>query len=136
MQNVGRALKRREEEEVKGVQSAVRILTETQKYINIVFSKDVELAASFAGESSTLTLTETENKKLERLDREREKKNNAGSQFKKPKIDKSYIKCYACGDYGHYAGGWECVHTVRQYTEAGEPLKTAAKGQQAIGWTR
>ena len=86
MQNVGRALKRREEEEVKGVQSAVR----TQKYINIVFSKDVELAASFAGESSTLALTETENKKLERLDREREKKNNAGSQFKKPKIDKSY----------------------------------------------
>ena len=52
MQNVGRALKRREEEEVKGVQSAVRILTETQKYFNIVFSKDVELAASFVGESS------------------------------------------------------------------------------------
>ena len=136
MQNVGRALKRREEEEVKGVQSAVRILTETQKYINIVFSKDVELAASFAGESSSLALTETENKKLERLDKEREKKNSAGSQFKKPKIDKSNIKCYACGDYGHYAGSLECVYTVRQYAEAGEPQKTAAKGQHAIGWTR
>ncbi len=97
MQNVGRALKRREEE-VKGVQSAVRILTETQKYINIVFSKDVELAASFAGESSSLALTETENKKLERLDKERERKNNAGTQFKKPRIDKSNIECYACGD--------------------------------------
>ena len=136
MQNVGRALKRREEEEVKGVQSAVRILTETQKYINIVFSKDVELAASFAGESSSLALTETENKKLERLDKVRERKNNAGTQFKKPRIDKSNIECYACGDYGHFAGSLECVYTVRQYTEAGEPQKTAAKGQHAIGWTR
>ena len=104
-------LKRREKEEVKGVQSAEiaeRILTETQKYINIVFSKDVELAGSFAGESSTLALTETENKKLERLDKEREK---------------------------HNAGSLECVYTVRQYTEAGEPQKTVAKGQHAIGWT-
>ena len=99
-----------------------------------MFSKDVELVGSFAGESSTLALTETENKKLERLDKEREK-HNARSQFKKPRIDKSYIRCYACGDYGHFAGSLECVYTVRQYTEAGEPQKTVAKGQHAIGWT-
>ena len=47
MQNVGRSLHREGGSGAPGVQSAVKVLVEIQKYINIVFLKDVELAASF-----------------------------------------------------------------------------------------
>ena len=70
IQNVGQALQRRGEEEVKGVQAATKILTEVQKYIGIVFSKDVELAASFAGESSTLSQQYTHSRSYKKIERE------------------------------------------------------------------
>ena len=71
MQNVGRSLHREGCSGAPGVQSAVKILVEIQKYVNIVFLKDVELAASFAVESSSLALSDAEAKKLERLDKAR-----------------------------------------------------------------
>ena len=100
IQNVGRSLYRREESETKGVQAAVKILVEVQKYIGIVFNKDVELAASFAAESDSLALNETENKKLERLDKERNKrkgdKSEGGDVRRAGPPEKSSLRCYKC----------------------------------------
>ena len=139
VQNVGRALQRRGEEEVKGVQAATKILTEVQKYIGIVFSKDVELATSFAGESSTLALSDAEVKKLERLDKEREKRQpmQMAQLYKRQRVDKSAIKCYKCGEYGHYAGDWECAYARESYPYQGgqeDAQKQNPQGQPAIGW--
>ena len=79
MQNVGRSMHREGGTGAPGVQSAVQVLVEIQKYINIVFLKDVELAASFAVESLSLALSDAEAKKLERLDKARSKRK--GGQF-------------------------------------------------------
>ena len=74
MQNVDRSVYSKEGTESPGVQAAVKILIKVQKYIGIVFVKEVELAASFAAESSSLALSDMETKKLERLDKERNKR--------------------------------------------------------------
>ena len=96
---------RREKSETKEVQAAVKILVEVQKYIGIVFNKDVELATSFAAESDSLALNKTETKKLERLDKERTKRKNdksEGGDWKRAgPPDKSSIRCYKC--WGHYS---------------------------------
>ena len=98
-----------------GVQSAVKVLVEIQKYINIVFLKDVELAASFAVESSSLALSDTEAKKLERLEKERSKRKGGqfggGSEAKRTSsgpVDKSTVRCFKCWGFGHYSRNWEC----------------------------
>ena len=49
---MGMSLHREDGSGAPGVQSALKVLVEIQKHINIVFLKDVELAASFAVESS------------------------------------------------------------------------------------
>ena len=115
MQNVGRSMHREGGTGAPGVQSAVKVLVEIQKYINIVFLKDVELAASFAVESSSLALSDAEAKKLERLDKARSKRK--GGQFggvveaqraNSGPVDRSTVKCFQCGGYGHYSRDWEC----------------------------
>ena len=91
---------RREESETKGVQAAMKILVEVQKYIGIVFNKDVELSASFAAESDSLALNETETKKLQRLDNERTKrksdKSEGGDVKRAGPPDKSSVRCFKC----------------------------------------
>ena len=79
---------------------------ESQKYINIVFLKDVELAASFAVESSLLALSDAEAKKLERLDKERYKRKSGqlggGGEAKRASsgsVDKSTVRCFKCWGY-------------------------------------
>ena len=138
IQNVGRALQRRGEEEVKGVQAATKILTEVQKYVGIVFSKDVELAASFAGESSTLALSDAEVKKLERLDKERDKRKptQMAQPYKRQRVDKSAIKCYKCGEYGHYASDWLCIAREPYPYQGGQEYQQRQNPQDqlAIGW--
>ena len=115
MQNVGRSLHREGGSGAPGVQSAVKVLVEIQKYVNIVFLKDVELAASFAVESSSLALSDTEAKKLERLEKERFKRKSGqfggGSEAKRTSsgpVDKSTVRCFKCWGFGHYSRDWEC----------------------------
>ena len=114
VQNIGRSLHRKDGPEVAGVQSAVRTLVSIQKYIKIVFTKDVDLAASFAADAASLAMTDTEIKKLDRLDKERSKKKGAQTEGDGPlkkfmtNPDKSFVQCYKCWNYGHYARDWAC----------------------------
>ena len=114
MQNIGRSLHWKDGPEVAGVQSAVRTLVSIQKYIKIVFTKDVDLAASFAADAASLAMTDTEIKKLDRLDKERSKKKGAQTEGDGPlkkfmtNPDKSFVQCYKCWNYGHYARDWAC----------------------------
>ena len=72
----------------------------------------MELAASFAAESDLLALNETETKKLERLDKEKNKrkdvKSKGGDVKRAGPLDKSSIRCYKCWGWGHYFRDWEC----------------------------
>ena len=83
----------------------MKILVEVQKNIGIVFNKDVELATSFAAESDSLALNKTETKKLERLDKEKNKrkdvKSKGGDVKRAGPPDKSSLRCYKC--WGHYS---------------------------------
>ena len=114
MQNIGRSLHWKDGPEVAGVQSAVRTLVSIQKYIKIMFTKNVDLAASFAADTASLAMTDTENKKLDGLDKERSKKKGAQTDGGGPpkklmsNPDKSFVQCYKCWNYGHYARDWAC----------------------------
>ena len=94
MQNVGRSLHREGGSGAPGLQSLVKVLVDIQKYINIVFLKVVELAASFAIESLSLTLSDAEAKKSERLD-----KGGKGKRTSSGPVDKSTVRCFKCWGY-------------------------------------
>ena len=143
---MGRSLYRKEESETKGIQAAVKILVEVQKYIGIVFNKDVELAASFAAESDSLALNETETKKLERLDKERNKrkgeKSEGGDVKRAGPPDKSSVRCYKCWGWGHYSRDWECPLNQKNgdgpgpRPQSAQPLQLQLQHQiQGQGWS-
>ena len=128
--------------DVQGVQAAVKILVEIQKYIGIVFNKDVELAASFAAESVSLALTDTETKKLERLDKERNKRKGdkqVGSVENKRPYDKSTVRCYKCWGWGHYSRDWDCPMNQNQKNDprnqSSQPQQLQIQHQQGAGWS-
>ena len=133
---MGRSLYRREESETKGVQASVKILVQVQKYIGIVFNKDVELAASFAAESDSLALNETEAKKLERLDKERNKRKNNKSEGGDVKRagppDKSPVRCYKCWGWGHYSRDWECPLNQKNGDGPGPSTRTQSAQPQQL----
>ena len=131
MQNVGRSVYRKGGTESSGVQAAVKILIEVQKYIGIVFVKDVELAASFAAEISSLALSDTETKKLGQLDKERNKrkgdKSYGGEDGKQAYLDKSTVRCFKCWGWGHYSRDHECP--LYQQGDASSRMPQQTNGQ-------
>ena len=136
IQNIGLSLHRKDGPEVAGVQSTVRTLVSIQKYIKIMFTKDVDLAASFAADTASLAMTDTENKKLDRLDKERLKKKGVQAEGGGPpkkfmtNQEKRFVQRYKCWNYGHYAQDWGCPKN-RPGAE-GAPMDQRLPGQLQI----
>ena len=94
----------------------VNSLRTTGKYLKVAIQRDVDLGWQFAEDDNDLELTDAERKKLEQLDKTRDKKRRAsdlgpvdrGNKARYRNYDKSKDICRVCQKVGHWWSDPEC----------------------------